>query len=209
MQKATGLVANLLTTIELVAGQDLNLRPSGYEPDELPDCSTPRLICLLCFVQRSELYPVGFMPSSRFRKTTLPRKYCSNKDDSYLLTVDPSRHIPDQQRPSKVNSRSAQLFSPSNCGPRVSRLSANRLCRCGRDLVHFEDIAAVASTASEAAHQAAVSFLLSVHHGTSGRLCGPLSKAKQVQEAAKAASAARRIRRRYSKVIKHKAPITP
>ena len=22
--------------------QDLNLRPSGYEPDELPDCSTPR-----------------------------------------------------------------------------------------------------------------------------------------------------------------------
>ena len=25
-------------------GQDLNLRPSGYEPDELPDCSTPRRI---------------------------------------------------------------------------------------------------------------------------------------------------------------------
>ena len=24
-------------------GQDLNLRPSGYEPDELPDCSTPRV----------------------------------------------------------------------------------------------------------------------------------------------------------------------
>ena len=22
--------------------EDLNLRPSGYEPDELPDCSTPR-----------------------------------------------------------------------------------------------------------------------------------------------------------------------
>ena len=22
--------------------QDSNLRPSGYEPDELPDCSTPR-----------------------------------------------------------------------------------------------------------------------------------------------------------------------
>ncbi len=27
-------------------GQDLNLRPSGYEPDELPDCSTPRWACL-------------------------------------------------------------------------------------------------------------------------------------------------------------------
>ena len=27
-------------------GQDLNLRPSGYEPDELPDCSIPRYILL-------------------------------------------------------------------------------------------------------------------------------------------------------------------
>ena len=26
----------------LLRGQDSNLRPSGYEPDELPDCSTPR-----------------------------------------------------------------------------------------------------------------------------------------------------------------------
>ncbi len=26
-------------------GQDLNLRPSGYEPDELPGCSTPRYPC--------------------------------------------------------------------------------------------------------------------------------------------------------------------
>ena len=28
--------------IEELRGQDLNLRPSGYEPDELPGCSTPR-----------------------------------------------------------------------------------------------------------------------------------------------------------------------
>ena len=27
-------------------GRDLNPRPSGYEPDELPDCSTPRPIIL-------------------------------------------------------------------------------------------------------------------------------------------------------------------
>ncbi len=27
--------------------QDLNLRPSGYEPDELPDCSIPRLKSVL------------------------------------------------------------------------------------------------------------------------------------------------------------------
>lgn len=28
-------------------GADLNHRPSGYEPDELPDCSTPRYSALL------------------------------------------------------------------------------------------------------------------------------------------------------------------
>ena len=28
--------------ITVVAGLDLNQRPSGYEPDELPDCSTPQ-----------------------------------------------------------------------------------------------------------------------------------------------------------------------
>jgi hypothetical protein len=30
----------------------LNLRPSGYEPDELPDCSTPRLKIILYFIFR-------------------------------------------------------------------------------------------------------------------------------------------------------------
>ena len=29
-------------------GRDLNPRPSGYEPDELPGCSTPRLeVCIM------------------------------------------------------------------------------------------------------------------------------------------------------------------
>jgi hypothetical protein len=31
-------------------GQDLNLRPSGYEPDELPGCSTPRLVGSWCWI---------------------------------------------------------------------------------------------------------------------------------------------------------------
>ncbi len=33
-------------------GQDLNLRPLGYEPNELPDCSTPPL-------NRNNVGPVG------------------------------------------------------------------------------------------------------------------------------------------------------
>ena len=31
-------------------GQDLNLRPSGYEPDELPGCSTPRLLVVFVWI---------------------------------------------------------------------------------------------------------------------------------------------------------------
>ena len=46
-QPACAVVTNLspqgLVTVEFwLRGQDLNLRPLGYEPNELPDCSTPR-----------------------------------------------------------------------------------------------------------------------------------------------------------------------
>ena len=38
--------------------KDLNLRPPGYEPDELPNCSTPRYIQRLCrFSQASAFTP--------------------------------------------------------------------------------------------------------------------------------------------------------
>ncbi len=50
----TGRHVNPYTTVpshkvKQLRGQDLNLRPSGYEPDELPSCSTPRQSVLAIF----------------------------------------------------------------------------------------------------------------------------------------------------------------
>ena len=45
-------------------GQDLNLRPSGYEPDELPDCSTPRPIeTRTCQISRGRIIATRKIPS--------------------------------------------------------------------------------------------------------------------------------------------------
>ena len=58
-------------------GQDLNLRPSGYEPDELPDCSIPRymqpplLPVSQCPLLVNIMYYNSFVPTCQIRFRTL------------------------------------------------------------------------------------------------------------------------------------------
>ena len=48
-------------------GLDLNQRPSGYEPDELPDCSTPRhRFASGRTVRRDEKAAARFAPAAAF-----------------------------------------------------------------------------------------------------------------------------------------------
>ncbi len=41
-RKGRQKLATFTCRFNWLRGQDLNLRPLGYEPNELPDCSTPR-----------------------------------------------------------------------------------------------------------------------------------------------------------------------
>jgi hypothetical protein len=54
-------------------GQDLNLRPSGYEPDELPDCSTPRRSVVRCQLSDTREPALGLDPRVKRARRGAPR----------------------------------------------------------------------------------------------------------------------------------------
>ena len=66
-------------------GQDLNLRPSGYEPDELPNCSTPRRA-------RQHSRPASRQASRKVR----PRKPSAERDADGL-NDETERSAPSRQ----------------------------------------------------------------------------------------------------------------
>ena len=74
-------------------GLDSNQRPSGYEPDELPDCSTPQCRCL----------PIAYKQNRQERIL-----HCA--DDTSKPNHDDSRNIHKQQ------SKQPRLPSPANSG---------------------------------------------------------------------------------------------
>ena len=90
--------------------QDSNLRPSGYEPDELPCCSIPR--------QKVELYRYLKKLSS-----TLPLKFSKtlpiqSPDDkmsySNIMILKSLNQKPTNQGYSELHRKSLNLKKPSN-----------------------------------------------------------------------------------------------
>jgi hypothetical protein len=58
-------------------GQDLNLRPSGYEPDELPGCSTPRhFFCRWAKRTLSPSFGRAKISFYRLSRSKLPKAIC-------------------------------------------------------------------------------------------------------------------------------------
>ena len=63
---------NVMLAKDSISAALAELRPSGYEPDELPDCSTPRYYVVYDMFSSSKIFPKkkmdggGFEPPKQF-----------------------------------------------------------------------------------------------------------------------------------------------
>ncbi len=88
--------------------EDLNLRPSGYEPDELPDCSTPRQHVYMIVFQLSvckhifyichslEQFITSIKSNDRFLHKKSKKKKTTDKQTVVFITlINPyhNRHL--------------------------------------------------------------------------------------------------------------------
>ena len=65
-QKSTNIYILMLQKLR---GKDLNQRPPGYEPDELPGCSTPRCLMsdsVFTYLNNVMAEELGFEPRRQF-----------------------------------------------------------------------------------------------------------------------------------------------
>ena len=105
-------------------GQDLNLRPSGYEPDELPNCSTPRRSGPQEYARWSALTTGGHR-----RRSTVERTVGSLRRRS---TTDGCRTAPFQSSPGDrlgqpvTVVRSSTVLSISRSAPQINRAVASQ-----------------------------------------------------------------------------------
>ena len=68
-----GCLKRIIKSEGWLRGQDSNLRPSGYEPDELPGCSTPR--------QFYKALILGLYPESKKSRHRLQKNLCHCEED--------------------------------------------------------------------------------------------------------------------------------
>ena len=201
-------------------GQDSNLRPSGYEPDELPDCSTPRQNSFLrVFMQRSGLYIEGRLASSLYM--TIPQK----KRKRLFILFNRCRL---QKHKPSTKDRYIDSVVGTEAKATVSRKSkpvCQSVSGCEIDLCILTGVAICKRLPALTAPVMPV--LLSVHHGTSGRLVRPIflscalgisiipefniqsqsHTTARLPYAARLIAAAKRLR--SNQVIPHSSPITP
>jgi hypothetical protein len=113
-------------------GRDLNPRPSGYEPDELPGCSTPRLGFVLWSARN------GTQTQNQFHPVFLPKRRA--KED--LPLIPPwARYTPRQSAGETIQSSSeverSAVNSKSGFCPNFAHTFSRRLTRGSSSIWSF------------------------------------------------------------------------